>query len=481
MEPESRSRFYEWLSPLVFLSSNPISLVGVVVVTAATVLWLFLLPTLLRSSANPYLGIPGFMVLPGVFLFGLILIPIGVALRRMRLRREGKADDLPKMTLRSTETRRLIGFVGITTIINLGVVAQFGYAAMGYMETDHFCGLSCHVMLPEHTAYVNTSHARVECVECHIGSGASSFVKAKINGTRQLLGVVFNNYSRPIPAPVHNMRPAAETCAQCHWPGRFVGDRVVIHNHYADDEQNTKTSTVLMMKVGGHSGRGATGIHGAHSEARGKVEFITTDPRRQTVPRVTYTAADGKVTVYNATDQKISAAELEAGEHRRMDCLDCHNRPAHTFQLPEHAVDRAMDEGRISPALPSIKKESIAALRRDYADRDAAGREISATLRQFYQANYPQTNPDSLRSAVEAVKAIYLQNVFPEMKISWGTYPSNVGHMDSPGCFRCHDGNHSSSDGRVISNDCSTCHDMLAMDEKEPKVMSELGYGAAQH
>jgi formate-dependent nitrite reductase cytochrome c552 subunit len=256
----------------------------------------------------------------------------------------------------------------------------------------------------------------------------------------------------------------------------------VVRNSYsADDEQNSKSTTVLLMKVGGQDWRGSVGIHGAHADTRGHMDYISTDGHRQVIPQVTYTSADGKVTVYNATDQKVTPAQLESGEHRRMDCIDCHNRPSHTFQLPERAVDLAMDSSRISPALPFIKKQAIAALRRDYADRDTGAREIATSLTQFYQAKYPQTNPETMKNAIDAVKAIYLQNVFPEMKISWGTYPNNLGHMDFPGCFRCHDGNHTSSDGRVISNDCATCHDLLSMDEKNPKVLSDLGYSTAQH
>lgn len=474
-----QARLLEWLSPLVYLSSNAVSLAGVVIVTAATVLWLFLLPSLMVGTANPYLGIPGFLLLPGIFIFGLVLIPIGIFWRKSRLKRQGTAA-IPELTLNSLELRRLFTFIAVTTVVNLGIAGEFGYSAVNYMDSDQFCGLTCHkVMAPEYTAYVASPHARVACVECHIGAGASWFVRSKISGTRQLFAVAFNTYERPISSPVHNLRPARETCEQCHWPNRFTGDLFVVKNSYADDEQNTKSSTVLLMKVGGQTWRGSVGIHGAHGDAKAHMDYVSTDGKRQVIPQVTYTTADGKVTVFNATDQKVTPEQLAAGEHRRMDCMDCHNRPSHTFQLPEKAVDKAMDEGRISPSLPFIKKEAIAALRSDYADRDAASRQIATSLTQFYQAKYPQTNSETLKNAIDAVKAIYLQNVFPEMKISWGTYPNNLGHMDFPGCFRCHDGNHKSADGQVISNDCATCHDLLAMEEKNPKVLSDLGYGAA--
>jgi len=159
--------------------------------------------------------------------------------------------------------------------------------------------------------------------------------------------------------------------------------------------------------------------------------------------------------------------------------VDCHSRPTHTFQLPEKAVDSAMEKGQISPELPFIKREAVAALKRTYADRDTAVREIGASLDKFYQTNYPQVYSSSaakVKSASEGVQAIYLRNIFPDMKVTWGMYPNNLGHTDFPGCFRCHDGDHTSADGRSIPNDCATCHDLLAVEEKDPKVLSDLGY-----
>jgi hypothetical protein len=202
--------------------------------------------------------------------------------------------------------------------------------------------------------------------------------------------------------------------------------------------------------------------------------YVATDKRRQVIPQVTYTGPDGKSVVFNSTDVKVAPGELAKGETRTMDCMDCHNRPTHIFQLPENAVDLAMTQEKISPKLPFIKKQAVEVLRREYPDRATGTREIAASLYSFYKTKAPIIDPGLVQSAVEAVQSIYLQNIFPEMKITWGTYPNNLGHMDFPGCFRCHDGNHTSSDGRTISNDCATCHDLLAMDEKDPKVLKEL-------
>jgi hypothetical protein len=483
MQPSKplHTRFYEWLSPVVFLSSNPLSLAGVVLVTTAAVLWVFLLPTLFgHGTNNPYLGIPIFLLLPGVFVFGLILIPIGIVLRRRSRRRQGlPVTSIPELRLDSPELRRLFGFVAVVSFVNVIIASQWGYSTVNYMDSPAFCGLTCHtVMQPEYTAFVNSSHAGVACADCHIGPGASWFVRSKLAGVRQVFAVAFNTYSRPIPSPVEDLRPARETCEHCHWPARFSGDVFTVRTSYGNDEQNQATSTVLLMKVGGRTWRGSVGIHGAHLDEKVSIVYTATDRQRQVIPQVTYTAPDGKVTVYNSASAKATAADLARGEKRTMDCLDCHNRPTHTFQLPERAVDVAIGQGQISSKLPFIKREAVAALRRDYPDRDTAAREIAASLAQFYRANYPQvssSNAADVKNASDAIQTIYLNNIFPDMKVTWGTYPNNLGHMDFPGCFRCHDGDHVSADGRSIPNDCSTCHDLLAMDEKNPKILSDLG------
>ena len=224
----AHTRLYQWISPLVFLSSNPISLTGVVLVTTATVLWVFLLPTLLQpNTANPYIGIPAFLLLPAVFVGGLILIPIGILLRRRKRRLQGLAvTSIPELRLDSPQLRQLLGFVAVASVANVIIASQFGYSAVNYMDTGAFCGLTCHnVMQPEYTSWVNSPHARVECAECHIGPGASWFVKSKLSGVGQVFAVAFNTYPRPIPTPVANLRPARETCEHCHWPARFTGDQ----------------------------------------------------------------------------------------------------------------------------------------------------------------------------------------------------------------------------------------------------------------
>lgn len=472
----------EWLVPLAYFSNNLISRLGIFVVTAAGVLWVLLMPQLLRGSmSNPYAGIVLFMGLPTLFIAGLVLIPIGVYLERRRSKTAGDVQPVA-FDFRHPAVRKLALFLGLATAANIVIASQLSYTAISYMDTEKFCGETCHtVMNPEHTAYLLSPHARVSCVECHIGPGAGWFVRYKLDGVGQLFAVIAHNYPRPIPSPVENLRPARETCEQCHSPQRFTGDRFLVRTEYAADETNTPATTVLLMKIGGQTWKGTVGIHGAHLEANTQIDYITTDRARQTIPQVIYTDAAGKTTVYNATDTKLTPEQLAAGQRRTMDCMDCHNRPTHIFQVPDRAVDEAMADGHIRPSLPFAKKQAMAALKRDYPDRDTAAREIAGAFTEFYRKGYPQlyaSNKGAVESAITAVQAIYARNIFPDMKITWGTYPSNLGHTDSPGCFRCHDGNHASADGKTIPNDCTTCHEMPAVQEKDPKILAELGLGS---
>jgi hypothetical protein len=463
-------------SPLAYLASNIISLIGVALVTTATILWLLTFPAYWTGEAStPYIGILLFLILPGIFLFGLLLIPAGIALYTWKRRKAGdKGPFLP----RGNELRRLAIFVGLTTMVNLLMGSQFSYRAVTYMDTDNFCGKACHrVMEPEYIAYSHSPHARVACTDCHIGPGASFFVKSKLSGVGQVFAVAFHTYPEPIPTPVEQLRPARETCERCHWPEQFDGEKFFIHTEYSADEQNSAATTVALVKIGGRNFSGSVGIHGAHVDGA-KMQYVSTDQHRQVIPQVTYTDPSGKVTVFNATDAKVTAEDLARGEHRDMDCMDCHNRPTHIFQLPERALDLAMTQGSISPKLPFIKKQALEALRRNYPDRTTAAREIAASLDNFYRTTYPQiysSDAELIKSAVSTVQELYEQNIFPDMKITWGTYPNNLGHTDFPGCFRCHDGNHTSADGRTISNDCAACHDLLAVSEKNPKILTELG------
>jgi NapC/NirT cytochrome c family protein len=472
-----RKTFREWLSPIVYLSNNWISLIGVVVVTAATVMWLVFLPITLRGGLmHPYFGLIVYLILPGIFITGLLLIPIGIWWNRRRRRARGLLPAaFPPLDPRSPELRKLVAFIGVTTVLNIIIGTQFTYSAVGYMDSTTFCGQTCHtVMKPEFTAHQRSPHSRVECVSCHIGPGASWFVRSKLSGVGQVFAVALNNYPRPIPVPVRNLRPARETCETCHWPQKFGEDRLRDMVSYAEDEQNTLSHTVLMLHLGGGASR--VGIHGRHLGEGVQVRYYATDEKRQTIPWVEYTAA-GKTTVYASGNAKPDPARL-----REMDCVDCHNRPTHIYQLPARAVDQALLAGEMSSALPFVKKQGIAILKQPYATEQEATTRIPAALEDFYRTNYPQIyaqRRDEVSSSAKALLGIFQHNVFPAMKVGWGTYPNNLGHTDFDGCFRCHDEQHTAKDGKTISQDCSACHNILASDEKSPKILVDLGLATA--
>lgn len=463
------------LSPLVHLSNNWVSRIGVVVITAATIFWLFLLPTTLRGEMhNPYHGILAFLALPALFFLGLILIPLGIYMRNRRERRHGLYPaSFPPLNLKNTEFRRLLIFLGVTTFTNIVIASQLAYGAVSYMETVSFCGQTCHtVMQPEFTAYQGSPHSRVECVQCHIGPGESWFVKSKLSGIRQVFAVTLHTYDTPIPTPVSNLRPARETCEACHWPQKYGEDRLRVIDKFGDDENNSPVKTVLLLKIGG--GNKGIGIHGTHLGAGVRIRYGHSDAQRQTIPWIEYNGPQGK-TVYRAEGAPADGKGLTI---REMDCMDCHNRPSHTFKLPERAMDEAMFAGDLSAALPFARKKGVEILRKDYPSREAAAAQIPAALEAFYRETYPAVYKERHGEVVKAAQnllGIYNRNVFPEMKITWGTYPNNIGHTDFPGCFRCHDDSHASADGRKVTQDCSACHSLLAVEEPSPKVLTDLG------
>jgi NapC/NirT cytochrome c family, N-terminal region len=467
---------------LYFFGQNGISLTGAVLTTSSafTLIAFWFYELVLSGPIHPYIGILFFLILPAVFVLGLILIPIGILLHRRRLRALNQIPSIyPHINLSSPAVQHSLLWVGGMTFVNIIIFGIASYSGVNYMDSVKFCGQTCHtVMQPEFTAYQNSPHSRVACVECHIGPGAGWFVRSKLSGVRQVFAVTFDTYSRPIPSPVSELRPARETCEQCHWPQRYGGNRFVVLTKYQDDEKNTKLTTVLVLKIGGRNGQTDVGIHGHHISAHENLTYISIDRQRQVIPVVYYTDPSGKTTKYVSTDIKATQQQLDAGEHRVMDCIDCHNRPTHTFELPGEGVDKRMAEGLISTDLPFMKKEAVEVLKKKYPDRQTAQREIVSQINDFYRSSYPavyQSQRSVVQQSAEQVAAIYLRNVFPAMNVTWGTYPNNLGHMDYPGCFRCHDGSHTSADGKTIPNDCSVCHALLAVDEQNPKVLAELG------
>ncbi len=475
---EKRNGLKGWSAPYVYFSSNWVSRAGVVMATTGAILWFILLPVILRGfTGAPYAGILTFIALPTIFFGGLILIPVGILLRKRREHQRGLYPaNFPPLDWKNPQVRYLLFFVAVTTVANVIIGSQLVYSGVNYTDSVTFCGQTCHtVMQPEYVTYRLSPHARVPCVECHIGPGASWFVRYKLSGLYQVYATVFNTYPRPIPVPVTNLRPARQTCEQCHWPARFEGNRLVVIPEYAEDEPNTLTKTVLLMHVGGGDGRG--GIHGAHVGPGITIRYGS-DPSRQKIHWVQYTdTTTGKTTLF--VDQTTNPKSVNPATGRVMDCVDCHNMPSHIFHLAGDAMNDAMARGIIPPSLPYVKKEGLALLEAKYPSQRQAAREISAGLLAFYRQKYPATFAQQRTQIAHAAKGlvtIYDDNVFPKMHVTWGTYPNNLGHTNFPGCFRCHGTLHEASNpANIVPIDCSVCHDVLAVGEAKPKILTELG------
>ncbi len=445
---------------------NPTSFVGaaIALVSFGLILFLFLLEAF-AGHQSPYMGIIAFVILPGFLLLGLAIAIVGVILERRRV--QTSENRFPRIDLNDPHQRSMFLFFGSLVLILLMCSAFGSYQAYEFTESVQFCGEVCHsVMKPEYTAYRYSPHARVSCAECHVGSGADWYVKSKLSGAYQVYSVLFHKYSRPIETPVRNLRPAQETCERCHWPKQFYSEKQVVKNYFLSDEKNTEWWISLLMKIGGgNSESGPTsGIHW-HMNINNKITYVATDSQRQVIPWVQSKRPDGTVITFTMNDGSATDEQIAAGEKRRMDCIDCHNRPTHIYHPPNESVNQAMKLGWIDPAIPSIKATAVEALVKPYGTEAGAMDSIGITIHDFYSQRYPEvarTMAAGIDTAIEHVRRIYSENFFPEMNVSWKHYPNNIGHLYSAGCFRCHDGKHVGDNGKVLSRDCNTCHVILA-------------------
>jgi len=447
---------------------NSWSITGAILAIVGTLFFVSsqLVETIVPTS-NPYVGIWTFLVLPAILVLGLLLIPLGYLLERNRRHRlYPDIHDWPRFPQFNPNNPRHLRALGIFVFGTLIVVPLIGVATYeGYHFTDstQFCGQVCHsVMSPEYTAYKNSPHARVSCAACHIGPGADWYVKAKISGVRQVIAVALNTYSRPIPTPVRNLRPARETCEQCHWPAKFYSSQLRSRVHFASDEKNTRSEIQVLLKTGGgDSSTGPpSGIHW-HMALTREIRYWASDSARQVIPWVQSKDPSGKVTVYRSDGK--AGDEPPRDEQRTLDCMDCHNRPTHQIVPPDRAVNVSMDAGRLDRTVPFIKKVAVEALTLPYNDDAEADRGIDSHIRSFYKNPSRGTAvPESvITQTINEVRAIYHRSFFPSMKVDWRAYPDNIGHMMFNGCFRCHDGKHVDSEGKAIPKDCSSCHQFL--------------------
>jgi hypothetical protein len=341
------------------------------------------------------------------------------------------------------------------------------------MESTEFCGTTCHtVMQPEHTAHQRSPHSRVKCVDCHIGPGADWFVKSKLSGAWQVVSVAFDLYPRPISTPVHDLRPARETCEQCHLPSKFVGDRLVVKTQFADDEENTELKSVLVMKIGGQRGDASHGIHW-HVDPNIQIRYRS-DEKRETMYEVELTDEDGNVKLFVGPEAGEADADIA---WRVMDCVDCHNRPTHIYRMPEYEIDQALAADQLPRSLPYLRREGVRALKAGYSSADEARAGITGALQAFYRESYPDQAAEratEIAAAGAQLTELWAANVFPKMNVDWGTYPDHRGHMVSDGCFRCHSDEHETADGEAIPQDCFECHALLAIEEESPEILQQL-------
>jgi hypothetical protein len=346
--------------------------------------------------------------------------------------------------------------------------SAFGsYKAYEFSDSDEFCGEMCHtVMAPEYTAYLSSPHSRVGCVTCHIGSGAAWFVRAKISGAYQVYSVLFNKYSKPIPTPVHDLRPAIGTCEQCHSPQHFFSEIRREFNYYLYDEKNTKSSMSMLLKIGGgNSDLGiAEGIHW-HMNINNKIEYIYTDEIRDDIPWIKQTSSDGTQKIFKKRNFKGDFSTLPKENLRTMDCIDCHNRPSHIFNPSDKSVNLSMSLGRIDETLPYIKSIAVNSLEDNYSTKENGLDSISFAINDFYNDNYPtiaEKKQETITKSIKEIQKIYDRNFFPSMKVSWRGFPNHISHLYDSGCFRCHDGEHFTDDGEMIGRDCNLCHTIIS-------------------
>jgi hypothetical protein len=459
------------------------TLIGAAIASVSFGLVLFLtVLDLFEGEQKPYIGILTFIILPIFIILGLVLVFYGTW-REHKREKQGLPHELmlPRVDLNDPRQRNVFFWFSFCALLLLIFSAFGSFKAYEYTDSDKFCGTMCHtVMSPEYTAYEFSPHARVGCVKCHIGPGAGWFVRAKLSGAYQVYATLFNKFPKPIPTPIENLRPAQETCEQCHWPKQFFSEKMLKNTYFLSDEKNTRWMLDLLIKIGGGNIEAGptSGIHW-HMNIANELTYIATDSQRQTIPWIRSKNPDGKVAVFQSTENPLTDEQIRTMKTRRMDCIDCHNRPTHIYHPPARSVNHVMSLGWIDPNLPNVKSVSLKALEATYSTKQVGLDSIKLAIEEYYQTNYPElakTKQDVITKAAEEVQKIFSRNYFPEMHVNWKRFPDNLGHMYYPGCFRCHDGKHVSSEGKVLSRDCNVCHTILAQQfEKEGLRMSLSG------
>ncbi len=451
---------------------NWTSIMGAALASVSLIFIIFLfLISVVFDAGSSYLGIFIYIILPIFMIIGLILIPVGMLITSRKQAKAGAEKERlkwPSLDFNRPEIRNATLIFGAGTLVFILLTSVGSYEAFHYTESVEFCGKLCHkVMEPEYAAYHLSSHERVKCVDCHVGSGANWYVKSKLSGLYQVYSVMFNKYPRPIPTPIHNLRPARETCEQCHWPQKFYDRKMRMKRSYIADEANTEWDIQLLMKTSAtFSAMGLQeGIHW-HINPDVKIEYRVHPEDPQSIPWVRFSnLKTGESHVYTDPDSTIIPQALEMQEIKLMDCMDCHNRPSHNYLPPQNFIDEAITAGTIPHTLPDAKIIAMQVLIQDYATRDSAFLSIEKQVQEYYKLMYPELMEEKKADIAQTIKAIqdgYSRNIFPVMKVKWNVYPLHLGHLETKGCYRCHNDEHKSDTGRIISRDCKLCHNIMA-------------------
>ena len=457
-----RNYVNNWLSIVgIFLAANSFILIAILFIISITM-----------GVGSSYMGIYIYIVLPALMVIGLILIPIGI-IRKFRKSKAGTAEvpaKWPLLDFNNKQQRKKFAIISVITLILVLISAAGSYQAYHYTESVAFCGKLCHsVMNPEYVTYLNSPHARVKCVECHVGEGADWYVKSKLSGLYQVYSVTFHKYSRPIPTPIKNLRPARETCENCHWPQKFYARQLRNQRGFLTDSLNTDWNISMQMKVGPeYSTFGLSeGIHW-HINPDVKIEYIASTNDRESIPWVKYTnLKTGKVQIFEDSENKLDKKGMDSLKvnTRTMDCMDCHNRPSHNYKSAPVYIDNALLSGEVPRELPFAKKIAMQVLKDPYPTTDAAMRGIHDSVYSYYKTQYPKvfsSNKGLIDKAITGIQEEFKKNNFPEMNVNNTSYLNHIGHLESDGCFRCHSGKHKTEEGKVISKDCNLCHTIVA-------------------
>ena len=456
------------------LSVNPVGRAGVVLTTSSFLTFAFMeLLRLLGVLTNAYIGLITYLLLPALFVLGLLLIPLGWWLYRRARGRATRELLAERFAPGAVEARpagsRLFVTVAVFTLANILFLTAASMRMLAFMDTPVFCGTACHkVMHPEWATYQVSPHARVRCVGCHVGEGVGALVDSKLNGARQMFLAMFDAYERPVPTPVRQLRPARETCEKCHWPEKFYGYRQQVRVRYGQDRDSTPRYTTLNLKIDTGETAGRAGIHW-HVAAANAVRYASEGDGRERMLWVEVRQGGGAWKRYASRARPAATAPPEW--QRTLDCVDCHNRATHIYEEPESAVDERIRRGLVDRSLPFAKREVLGAVLPEYPDREAAMAGIAGRLEGAYARLLPAMSArqrQSVERAVAAAQEIYNRNIHPLMEVRWGTYPSHLGHRHDGGCFRCHNRDLVDEAGRSIPDGCTLCHSFLAFGSDRP-------------